>query len=546
MKRAAALALLLVAAGVGAADALELRVPKATLRALAEPDGWKSREAAEAIRQASPEADRVRTGGDPGRFFIAWTLPGDLEVRLSARRRDAYRLLRGTTEGVERFLAVPAGYTFDAARAEGDELLLVLSPPAAPPAAAAGEPVESRWGWLRPKVTQTLRGLLSERYQVPARTAVDPENRIVDLPRETTEAEARYDLTLEWDAVTLWGKPRARWNRDVWRDGPRDGESDVETDLLLLEGGVKARAGDSLFGSYARENLQWGPAQLLSPSNPFFLENGRANPVREIPGMDFARLVWLPAPGWTASWISNTGRGEAELGGLDWHPSHALKVDYLGFEASGSLLAYGGPDAASSLRGYGQWTVSDALLVHGEFSLSKGTRRPYPVSDAGPLGGHLEASREHDEAVLPVLLAGAAYTFEVGPTVTLEYVFNGEGYHDSEADAYFDLAHRLGAAVSAGLLPPPRDLDTSARLLRRHYLFAQYVQTEIFDRLSVTLRWTQNLDDRSALATGFAEYSLSDRWRLFGFGAGGTGGNRDEYGSVLRWMATAGVEFSAL
>jgi hypothetical protein len=47
----------------------------------------------------------------------------------------------------------------------------------------------------------------------------------------------------------------------------------------------------NLYLSYGRENLQWGPSYLFSPSNPFFHDNGRSNPKKEIPGMDFARLV---------------------------------------------------------------------------------------------------------------------------------------------------------------------------------------------------------------------------------------------------------------
>jgi hypothetical protein len=278
----------------------------------------------------------------------------------------------------------------------------------------------------------------------------------------------------------------------------------------------------------------------VSPSNPFFSENGRDNPVREIAGMDFVRGVWLPGGGWTASWIVNTGPGEHHLSGRDWHPSQAAKVDYIGPEASGAVLYHEGKDESPSVRGYAQWTASDALLAYGEASLSKGTHALYPND------GRLESTRKGTPNLIPMLLLGGSYTLESGPTLYLEYIFNGEGYNESEADQSFDLAHRFGEAVDEGLIPSGTELPNLRRkLLRRNYLFFQYVQTDIQDKIDVILRWAENLDDRSSLLTGFAEYAVGDQLRLFGFTTWGAGGNRDEFGSLIRFQGILGIEFTA-
>ena len=135
---------------------------------------------------------------------------------------------------------------------------------------------------------------------------------------------------------------------------------------------------------------------------------------------------------------------------------------------------------------------------------------------------------------------------EIGPTLNLEYIYNGEGYTDEEANQFFELGHAIGRSVEAGLLDPAEleFRDTKLRLLRRNYLFLQYLQTEIADRFMLLLRWTQNLDDRSGLGSVLLEWNLSDHWRLFGHGDGGSGGNRDEFGSVVRWRVFAGMELS--
>jgi len=428
-------------------------------------------------------------------------------------------------------------------------LVLALLTAAPTPAGAGATETEPPplAGLLADRGRATLRLLGDHRYQRPSLGGLNPDNRVFDLPRQVTEAEARLDLGLNLDRLSLSARPRARWTREQWQDGPEAGRSETAVDVFLLEGLARLRVLDELFISFGRENLQWGPGQFLNPSNPFFAENGRENPVREIPGRDFFRAVFLPSSVWTVSWITDTGPGERDPGGQDWHPSHALKVEAVGREASGGALVHGGPGAETSLRAFGQWTASDALLLYGEASASRGTAVLYPVADPGPLGGHLEAAHRDSAEVFAVALAGAAYTLALGPTLSLEGVWNGEGYGDGQAELFFDLAHRAGGLAAQGFSVPrvagPSSLGL--RLLRRRYLFAQYLQTEIADRLMVTLRWAQNLDDGSALATGFGEWSLSDRWRLFAVGGAGTGGNRDEFGSAVRYSLSLGLELSA-
>jgi hypothetical protein len=425
-------------------------------------------------------------------------------------------------------------------------LVVAIEPPPAIEEIPTEEEKPSWFAALLDRSGASFRLLGWQQMQKPTTGGLNPDNRILETPRYVSEVEGRLDLFVDFERLSLSAKPRARWTRDQWEDGPRSGESDTDTDTELIEGLARLRLFDSLFFSYGRENLQWGPAQLVNPSNPFFDENGRANPIREIPGMDFVRAVWLPNFNWTISWITNTGRGENDLLTRDWHPSHALKVEYVGYEASGGAMIHGGADFETTLRGYGQWTVNDALLLYGEASVSSGTDVSYPTEGPPPLGLTLESTKSDDADLFLFTVLGGAYTLEIGPTLSFEYVYNGEGYNDQEAEKFFDLFHGVGDLVDRGLASAGTgDLTTGLRLLRRHYAFFQYLQTEIADRFNVILRWTQNLEDQSGLGTGFGEWNLSDRWKLFAFGACGTGGNRDEFGSLIRYLGVLGIELSA-
>ncbi len=72
----------------------------------------------------------------------------------------------------------------------------------------------------------------------------------------------------------------------------------------------------------------------------------------------------------------------------------------------------------------------------------------------------------------------------------------------------------------------------------------QYNRNDIQDKLDVTLRWTQNLDDGSYQFIVIGGYSLGNHMELFAIG-NLNGGHKDtEFRSILdrQWML--GVEYT--
>ena len=131
--------------------------------------------------------------------------------------------------------------------------------------------------------------------QKPANSSQNPSNNFLQMAQYITVLELRPDLRLNLDPLELSAKPRVRLDYSFWREGVRKGESQGDDDWFVNEWLARLKARENLFLSYGRENLQWGPSFLFSPSNPFFQDNGRRNPYLEVPGMDFGRLVWIPA-----------------------------------------------------------------------------------------------------------------------------------------------------------------------------------------------------------------------------------------------------------
>jgi hypothetical protein len=340
----------------------------------------------------------------------------------------------------------------------------------------------------------------------PVDSGLNPNN-ILQIPRYQLELDLRPDLSLNFRQLELSVKPRVelRWRK--WEDGVRQGDSTTDVPVFVQEWLARYRLIDQLFVSYGRENLQWGPSYLLSPSNPFNRDNGQNNPRREVSGLDYGRVVWVPSSHWTVSFIANTDRGRQDLI-QDFNKTYAIKLDYTAEKKYFSLIPSSQEDGKSRVGFFGGWTVSDALLLHIEGSVL--------LNEIG------------DTAIL----VGGAYTLELGPTIAVEFYHDGEGCRQDD----IALCFRLGLVNTQ----PPADT-----LIRQNYLLVQYAHSRVWDTtFNLTLRWIRDLDDSSDRIIGILEYDLSDHIQLFVIGNYDTGAKNTEFGSLLRYSVQAGVRYT--
>jgi hypothetical protein len=340
----------------------------------------------------------------------------------------------------------------------------------------------------------------------PVDSDLNPNNNL-QIPRYQLELDLRPDLSLNFRQLELSVKPRfeLRWRK--WEDGVRQGDSTTDVPVFVQEWLVRYRLINQLFVSYGRENLQWGPSYLLSPSNPFNRDNGQNNPRLEVPGLDYGRVVWIQSSNWTASFIANTDRGRMDLI-RDFKKTYAIKLDYTAEKKYFSLIPSLQEDGKPRIGFFGGWTVSDALLLHIEGSIF-----PDEISDSA-------------------ILVGGAYTLELGPTIAIEFYHNGAGC----------TLENIALCFRPGFFntKPPAD-----PLIRKNYLLLQYAHSRIWDTtFSLTLRWIRDLDDSSDRIIGIFEYDLNDHTQLFAIVNGDTGTKNAEFGSLVNYSVMAGVRYT--
>ena len=379
---------------------------------------------------------------------------------------------------------------------------------------------------------------------VLGRSWFNPGNRLANIPEADGTVEFRPDMRLTLGPVTLIAKPLLAVGTSLEIDVPAARNTPV--DAYMQEWAIRTKLGQALTLSYGREVLQWGPSMSISPSNPFFVDNGRANPIKEIGGRDFFRAVYSPTSRYSVSYIANIGLGRGEPGIGPFRSTQALKFDYTPKTFNFSVNASYTANSRPAFGGYFQATVSDALLVYAEGAFQTGAAALYPFRVEKD--GSWRMSPAPDNGYHATSVLGSAYTLRNGSTLTVEYISNGLGYSDSQARGYFQMAQAASSALAAGgpsaangasLLGAA--LNPGLPLLRRNYLFFQFLRVNFHNRADFMTRYTMNLDDGSGTLAGYGTVNCTNRLQLFAVGMVNNGGNGTESGRILRDQLSVGI-----
>ena len=414
--------------------------------------------------------------------------------------------------------------------------------------------VDSFWDEVIEGLNFELRFLGFETAQELSDSRANPRN-ILQIPDYSFVVDIRPDFYLDYRRLRLIAKPR---NTLIWSRFEEEiiiPVNDFEVDVFLNEWLAGLQMGESLFASIGRENLQWGPSNLISPSNIFFRENGLRNPKLEIPGQGFGRLVWVPSTSWSVSLIANVSEGANDLI-KDFNPAYALKIDYTGYRKFFSLIPSYREEDRGYLGAYAGWRATDGFFFYAEGLFSKGTNALYPVDTGNttPTGDpifSLEATEDDSESLEIEAIAGVSYTFESGPSLALEYFLNTPGYTDGQVDRALDFIDQFGGIL--GFLPPniiqeiidiDSIIDVNLSRLRKHYINFQYSHSLIRNVFSLGLRYTYNLDDNSSQLIPVVQYDLNDNFQLFLVGTHNFGPDDGEFRFFVDYSYFFGLQYT--
>ena len=353
---------------------------------------------------------------------------------------------------------------------------------------------------------------------------LNQDNRIAHLPQRSDVGELRLNVRAENETVRLTARAIAAWRQTTDASG-----KEQRGDAYLSQWQVRVRAAEGWNVAAGREVLNWGAAQFRSPASPFYFDNGRRDPMRELVGMDTLKLSWTPDRQSSLSLAHIFGTGHRAVEPDAWRDSWLAKFDRRGDEWALGLVALKAPDAPVFYGAHGQSTLSDALLLYGEVgSSTHALALQSPAESKQPFTLQATSPRR------TTALLGAAYTLESGQSLTAEYLHEGHGYTAAEERAYFQRAITQ-PGVALGLAP---------HLLGRDYLHFVWQSNLMAETGYWRLMLSRNLTDRSNELAGYGETVLTGQLSAYALAVLPQGDARQEFSALLRRSLTLGLKIA--
>lgn len=353
---------------------------------------------------------------------------------------------------------------------------------------------------------------------------LNPGNRLAHLPERSAVGELRLNLKAESETVRLTARAIATWQNRA--DSAATQQSD---DAYLSQWQFRLRAAEGWHVAAGRDVLSWGPGQFRSPSNPFYFDNGRRNPMRELVGMDSAKISWTPDMQSSASLVHIFSTGHSTSQPDAWRDSWLAKFDRRGEEWALGLVALKAPDTPAFYGAYGQNTLSDALLLYGELGSST-----QPVALQSPADISQPFTVQANSPRRTTALLGAAYTFENSQSLSVEYLHDGHGYTAAQESAYFQRA----------ITQPGIALGQAPRLLGRDYLHLVWQSNLMAETGYWRLMFSRNLNDDGNELAGYGETVLSPKISAYALAVLPQGNAQQEFSALVQRSLTLGLKIA--
>jgi len=352
-----------------------------------------------------------------------------------------------------------------------------------------------------------------------ADSLLNPGNQLARIPYNSNTTEARFNFKAEQENLRFTARPIALYQNNSFNN---------QKDAYLSLWQLRLRVQDAWSIAAGREVLNWGPAQFRSPSSPFYFDNGRSNPMRELSGVDALKVSWNPDMQRTLTLAHLTGSGH--LAQNIWRNSDLFKAEQRGDDWAGGLGLAQTPGQGLFAGVHGQYSASDAWLLYGEAASSTRANALQSPADTNLLYSILPRS-----ARKTVMLAGIAWTFDNGHSLNAEYLHDGHGYSPAEQTAYYRRA-------SASPLNTSMALQFAPPLLGRDYLHLVWQSNLMESGGYWRMMASHSFSDHGNELSGYSEFSLNRQVTVFMLGALPAGGTQQEFSSLLRYSVTAGIK----
>lgn len=412
----------------------------------------------------------------------------------------------------------------------------------APPAHGWTRPATSGWSWRADGQV-----LASTALAQPADSWLNHGNQLLAVPQATWGTELR--LTARVQAGPRWQlvlRPSMAASAQAVAVQDRPTQWPRREDLRWSEAYLYWSGTDALSIACGRQNFQWGPAELLSPSNRLFREvSAFRDASYAARGRDLLRVNLS----WGRQWSLVCLAEVHDAGAAPWRAGAAFrraalaKLEYVGLGGDAYLGLTGGARRGDArwAGAYGTAPITSGLSAYGDAAMQWRARAWYPLATRG--GGTTFAVLAGPGSDGPQLLGlvGLRYTAVAAVDARIECLRQSAGYTRAQLTA---------ASLAVAQTPTPasveRWLTPGLEVLGRHLVMVSVLTRELGppERLSLHGRYLHSFTDRSGVLVTDAALDLGTAWVAYGSLAVAHGDELTEFTRSTRVGGVAGVIWS--
>lgn len=391
-----------------------------------------------------------------------------------------------------------------------------------------------------------LEWISAIRVMDPAPSRFNPGNAVLRLPQFWAQTELRPNLRVELGSrATFVVRPRLLGvTESSWATG-LDRRDAQDTTANWTELYLNYRPNDVVQFSYGLQNYQWGPAELLSPSNRIFHEVGVfRDAVYYVRGRHLARVNVSSGKEWSLVALAELGdNGEPDFNtGQPFSRKAQAKLEYAAPSGVGYVGAsFGVRQAGRPWFGeYASYSITEGLSAYVDATHARGSDAWYPVR--GVDGRPAFARRDLESGAWRTLgVAGLRYTFVDGTDLRAEVMHQDAGYSNIDMRLAVEAAASSPTAVGAAPYFAP-----GLELLGRHLALVsvRFPDLPPDQHLVVQGRYLRSLSDRSGVVFATATLETTDALVLFASAAWTHGRDVAEFSRATRATLTGGAVWS--
>ncbi len=208
---------------------------------------------------------------------------------------------------------------------------------------------------------------------------VNENNLTLEIPQQTYFLELRPDI--QWDLTDRHMLVIRSRHFIEQREADYYDTQEPHQVLLsysdLTDAYWSAQIADDFSTTIGLQNYQWGPAEILSPSNVFFhFHNSQRSWFYKEKGRMLVRANWTPSSLWTIMLISEPLDNKTShwVEGEDFYPQTALKIERQGTNPANHAAFVMGRtgEYGQYIGGHFAWALNDAVSLYsdakGEFN----------------------------------------------------------------------------------------------------------------------------------------------------------------------------------